>query len=280
MPPSCNRSRSEPSPARRSRSNAIGTPSPNTAAASEECRSGEPSRTGSAARLAAPAAPRLAGRWLRRLAVVLVVGGCLWLFRAPLLTAAAGLLVVDQPIEAAEYVVVLDEWTQGREALRVFQAAGASRLLLLRDRPCRLHQCQLLAPEGDVLRGELSRSGLSPRLLRVLTCQEKGRSAQLRLLSEVLAEEPRARVIVLCDRFRSRCCYQLCRALLPRDQAERIRMHAVIDPLYDEQDWWRHKEGVLNFFDGVLGYTYFLIHGAEIKNEPGWDPDRYEEELP
>jgi len=216
----------------------------------------------------------------RRLVVVLAVGGCLWLFRAPLLTSAAGVLVLDQPIEAAEYVVVLDEWTQSREALTVCQASQASRLLLLRDRPNRLHQCQLLPPEGDVLRGELIQSGLSARVVTVLTCEEKGRAAQLRLLGEVLAEEPQARVIVLCDRFTSRSCYHLCRTLLPRDQTERIRVHAVSDPLYDEQDWWHHKEGVLGFFGGVLGYTYFLIHGAEIENEPPWDPDRYEEELP
>jgi hypothetical protein len=211
---------------------------------------------------------------------ILLLGACLWCFRAVLLRSAAGVLIAEDSLEQAEYVLPLNEPTQTREAVRLCRAGQASRILILAMRPDRVHQLGIVAAEGQQAKREALSSGLSEDCVRILQSDARGEKARLRLLGEVLAEDPTVRVLVLCDRFDSRRWRARCRCVLFGDAAARVRVRALAHLVYDESNWWQHKEGWLAFYDATLSYGYDLAQGEDTEDQPPWDPDQYERALP
>ncbi len=210
----------------------------------------------------------------------LLLGACLWCFRAVLLRSAAGVLIVEDSLEQAEYVLPLNEPAQTREAVRLCRAGQTSRILILAMQPDRVHQLGIVPAEGHQTKQEAVSSGLSEDCVRIMRSEARGEKARVRLLGEVLAEDQTVRVIVLCDRFDSRRWRALCRSVLPGDAAARVRVRALQHPVFDESNWWQHKEGWLAFHDATLSYGYDLANGEDAEEQPQWNPDQYERSLP
>jgi hypothetical protein len=226
-----------------------------------------------------PAAPRRGWRrrWLRRLLAVAVLALGLYLFRAPLLRALAGFLVVDEGTAPATYVLPLDGLTPHRQAIRLAEADPKARVLLLEPPPRRLVAYGILPPDEAWIQEALSAAGRGDGV-RVIHCAGHGDWDRVRELARLLEDEPRAEVVALCQRFHGRRWRRLRDALLPPAAAARVRLVSVRDPAYDEADWWRHKLGVLAFFDAYLGYAYVSLHGED-EGWRTWDPDDYEKSL-
>src|SRR5205823_5023052 len=91
-----------------------------------------------------------------------------------------------------------------------------------------------------------------------------------------LADRPGERVTVLCDRFGSREWDAKFRAVLSREEYARVRLAALPDRRYDENDWWRHKEGRVALFNAYLGYGHAALYGEDAGGWREWDPDDYE----
>jgi hypothetical protein len=214
---------------------------------------------------------------VRGAAVLAVLAG-LYLFRAPLLRSAASALVVDQPPEPTAALLLLDADRGPERVAESYRQGRAERVLLIEEWPGRAVELGVLPPREDVLRRNLEAEGVPEESVTVLKGRAKNDWERGRLLREWLAGHPGATVTVLCDRFGSR---RLCRVFgvtLGAD-AGRLRWRAPADRRFDENDWWRHKEGFLRLFSAGTGLGYVWLAGEDREEWRPWEPDQYEKTL-
>jgi hypothetical protein len=215
---------------------------------------------------------------LRRGAIALAVLACLYLFRAPLLRSAASALAVDQPREATTALLLLNADRGPRRAAECYREGRAGSVLLIEEWPDRAVQMGVLPPREDVLRRNLEAEGVPEAAITVLAGRATSDWERARRLRKWLAEHPGATVTVLCDRFGSRRLCHIFAATLGPD-ATRLRWWAAADRRFDENDWWRHKEGFLRLFSAGAGLGYVWLVGEDREEWRAWDPDGYEKSL-
>lgn len=202
----------------------------------------------------------------------------LYLFRAPLLRGAASALIVDQPREATTALLLLDADRGTERAAESYREGRAGRVLLIESWPGRVEQMGVLPPYVDVLRRNLVAGGVPGESVAVLKGRAKNDWDRARMVGEWLAAHPGATVTVLCDRFGSR---RLCRVFSATLGAEaaRLRWWAQAERRFDENDWWRHKEGFLRVYSAGVGLGYVWLVGEDREEWRPWDPDQYEKSL-
>jgi hypothetical protein len=220
-------------------------------------------------------------RWRRaavRGAVVLAVLAGLYPFRAPLLRSAASALIVNQPREATTALLLLDADRGPERAAESYREGRAGHVLLIEDWPGRVEQMGILPPHVGVLRRNLEAEGVPKESVTVLKGRAKNDWDRARMLGEWLAGHPGATVTVLCDRFGSRRLSRVFGVTLGAE-AGRLRWWAQAERRFDENDWWRHKEGFLRVFSAGVGLGYVWLVGEDREEWRPWDPDRYEKGL-
>jgi hypothetical protein len=230
---------------------------------------------------AGPGQAPAGGRWRRRAlrgAVALAVLAGLYLFRAPLLRSAASALIVDQPREATTALLLLDADRGPERAAESYREGRAGHVLLIEDWPGRVEQMGVLPPHVDVLQRNLEAEGVPDEAITVLKGRAKNDWDRARLLGAWLAAHPGATVTVLCDRFGSR---RLCRVfgVTLGAEAARLRWWAQADRRFDENDWWRRKEGFLRAYSAGVGLGYVWLVGEDREEWRPWGPDQYEKNL-
>ena len=129
------------------------------------------------------------------------------------------------------------------------------------------------------MRRELARVQADPTVTTI-PCPADSDWRRVRLLGAWLTERPDVRVTAVCGRFQSARWRRLLRAVLPVEQAARVRLRgpAHTDPDYDETNWWASKAGELDALNSSLGYAHVLLWGED-QEKPPWDPDHYEKSL-
>jgi hypothetical protein len=207
-----------------------------------------------------------------------VVLACLYLFRAPLLRSAASALVVDQPQEATTALLLLDADRGPARAAECYREGRAKAVLLIEEWPGRVVEMGVLPPREDVLRRGLEAEGVPGEAITLLACRATNDWDRARRLRGWLAERPGATVTVLCDRFGGRRLCHIFAATLGPDAA-RLRWWAPADRRFDENDWWRHKEGFLRLFGAGAGLGYVWLVGEDREEWRPWGPDDYEKSL-
>ncbi|HZY90123.1 MAG TPA: hypothetical protein VFE78_35205 [Gemmataceae bacterium] len=210
--------------------------------------------------------------------MTLAVLACLYLFRAPLLRSGALALVVDQPRKATTALLLLDADHGPTRAAECYREGRTRSVLLIEEWPGRVVRMGVLPPREDVLRRSLGAEGLPEEAVTVLAGRAGNDWDRARRLREWLAAHPGATVTVLCDRFGSRRLYRVFGTTLGAEAA-RLRWWAPADRRFDENDWWRHKEGFLQLFSAGAGLGYVWLVGEDREEWRAWDPDRYEKGL-
>jgi hypothetical protein len=201
----------------------------------------------------------------------------LYFLRIPLLRGWAGLLVVEQEIEPAEFVMLAESGWHHEEAAQLCRDGLAKRVLVIEGQARRTQQLGLLPAGADFARVGMAEQGIDGKVMAI---EIEGHTdwGRVRRLGQLLEEQPEARVTVLVSRFGSRRWRSLVDRILPADQAERVRVRGVAVYPHDETNWWRSKEGVLDIFNATLAYGFGRLNGED-RDGPMWDPDQYEQEL-
>jgi hypothetical protein len=152
-------------------------------------------------------------------------------------------------------------------------------LLIIFSPPRRLEVAGL-RPRRDVAdRKALEARGLPHAAIHTLPARYESTWESVRVLGDWLHEHPMERVAVLCSRFNSRRQ----RLILDRvlgDQTKRVDVVALVDPRYDESNWWQRKEGAVAFQTGLTLLSYNWIAGEGERRITAWEPDAYERTLP
>jgi hypothetical protein len=215
-------------------------------------------------------------RWRRRLVLALLLLGCLYLLRAPILRGLAGLLIVDERVTSADYIVLPDEDRFYADSAHLYHAGLAPQILLIWNHTRRLERLGII-DSFEVRAWRALKARGVPQQAVVVTHQ-KGFTDwdSARNLGGWLAQHPHATVTLVCDRLGSRRLRLILDQVLEPTASQRVSVRALAAREYDESNWWQRKEGLLGFFNSVvcLGYVYCCGEGTGSWHE--WDADGYE----
>jgi hypothetical protein len=220
------------------------------------------------------------GRW----AVVLLLGLCLWFFRAPLLRSAAAPLVTEEPLADADslWISLCDARACPRSGLemvaRLQQARPSLRILLVAQDPSRIVQTQIVPTPTSVLQHQLAACAIPPQAITVLPRVARDFWEESRGMSAWLQKHPQARVQLLCPRFSSGNCRWILQRVLAAPELARVQVLAF--PYHsDERRWWQSRAGVAAFLVGWLDRIYLWYQGEPQRSPRSWDPDAYQRSL-
>jgi uncharacterized SAM-binding protein YcdF (DUF218 family) len=204
---------------------------------------------------------------------VLLVG--LYLGRSPLLRGLGGLLVVDEPPAGTTCLVLLDGDGRHDRAAQLYHDGRAGQVLLVGRRPERLEALGLVPVRDEVDRRALRARGVPDAAVTLVAGQARDDWQRVRALRPWLQERPAAHVHLVCERFGSRRLQLVCRRVLGPDAA-RVHLLALPARDHDEANWWRNKEGLLDFLGQALRLTHAWAAGGRTAPWHDWDPDAYE----
>jgi uncharacterized SAM-binding protein YcdF (DUF218 family) len=216
-------------------------------------------RPGAVKQAPAPAAAptrrrRRARGCLGTLAGVLAALALLWLLRAPLLTALAGYLVVDEPLQRADAIFIFggDAGVRPYAAAALYRRGLAPRVLLPRTERTRLASDGIEPTQTEVFLRVLAREGVPAGAIGVLESPRGSGSTRqdARLLAGWLRAHPGQRVIAVTTRFHSRRARLALRRSLPA--GARVSLHAAPSARFNEHNWWRSEDGLVVYFEEYL----------------------------
>jgi hypothetical protein len=216
-------------------------------------------------------------RWWRRgLLVALVLGVSLYWFRVPILRSVATYLVVDEPVETTDYLLILPGVDRRYDdAARRYHNGCASHILLLQRRPGRLERMGLQPTFEALSQRELAARGVPQDGITLIPVGVRNDWDRGRFLREWLQQQPDVRVAVLCDRFGGRRMRHIFDDTLGANCAAQVRLISLPDRLYDETNWWQHRVATVDLFASYIRFAYARLWGEPPEEGHEWDPDAY-----
>lgn len=205
-----------------------------------------------------PPKPSRVGKWLWRLATVVVVVLTVYLFRAPILRGAARAYVVDDDPTKADAIVVLGGGANTRPfaAAKLFHEGYARRVLILNTE----------REPADELGASPSDLDLNRRVLRALKVPDSAVTPVGQNVSstydEALAVREWAqrngakRILVPTDAFHTRRVKWLFGRML-RPLGADVSVRAIPPRKYSTANWWQHEEGLIGFQNEVIKFTFY-----------------------
>jgi uncharacterized SAM-binding protein YcdF (DUF218 family) len=218
-------------------------------------------------------------RWWRRgLVPILILGTCLYLFRAPILQSVAAYLVVDER-GPADYVLILDGDGRYDRAASLYHSGSATRILLVESRPKRLERMGFRPSYITLSQRELAARGVPQDAVTVIPGQSRTDWDRARRLREWLQQQPAMSIVVLCNRFGGRRLRYIFDEILGADYAGRVRVSALPERGFGESDWWQNRQATVYVFDSYLRLAYDRLSGEDSEEWREWDPQEYSKKL-
>jgi hypothetical protein len=202
-----------------------------------------------------------------------------YLLRTTLLRVVAEPLIEAGPVGPVDCVLILDGDRCYDRAVELLREEPARRLLVVDHMPRRLERQGILPPFVTVARRELAARGLTDDLLTTVPAQAVTEWDEARALRGWLDGQGAGRVAILCDRFHSRKVGTVFHKVLGDERWQRVRLLPVASRWYDENDWWRHKEGLLDLFTAYAQLGHVWACGDDTEEWREWDADAYEQTL-
>jgi len=214
-----------------------------------------------------------------RLLLLLLVATAIILHRQ-LLSLAAGVLIVDEPADGCDFVMLSLENDDQQIAVEMLERGDVRSILLVRGRKERCTELGLKPSDWDFAERQMTRFGVPSTVLTPIGSLVRDRWQMADCLSRWLAAHPDARVAILEERFVSRRLRRILDNTLDTDQAQRVKVVAVPNLAYDEDSWWRSRTGMKHFLRFTLHLCYERVNGRPTSYAGDqFDPDAYEQRL-
>ena len=198
----------------------------------------------------------------------------------PALRGIAAGLVVDESPAGGDYAIIAGGDRRFAVTADMIRRNQVRRVLLVTDQPSRLVRYGILPPWHEVARRELLENGVLEEAIELADWKAKDDWHFASRLNAWLNEHPRARLVVVADRFGSRRLRFILDSTLDAGDAGRVRILALPDRRYREDNWWRTRGGLRSVLDAYLSLGYAWLTGASgSSHEDHWDPDQYEAEV-
>jgi hypothetical protein len=190
----------------------------------------------------------------------------------------ASFLIIEEH-GPADYVLILDGDRRYDQAAKLYHSGSAPRILFLEGRPRRLERMGIEPSPLSLSERELAARGVPPDVITVIRGQALNDWDRARQLREWLERQPRVNVLMLCDRFGGRRLRYIFQQILGPEFAARVRIRALPDRQFGEDDWWHHRPATVYLFDSYLRLAYDRLCGEDREEWGEWDPEEYSKTL-
>ncbi len=194
-------------------------------------------------------------RVLVALAIVVLLGAAVYAARAPLLTGAARLLTVRDPLRPADAIIVLsgDFDVRPEEAARLFRRGLAPRIVMVREKDSPAMRLGVVPNTSDAAVAVMRRLGVPGSAIQVLHFPGGANSTydESRAFRDWAYDAKPRTVIAVTTAFHSRRARWLLRRQLRRLNVA-VLVDGVPDWEFDETNWWHDKRGQLAYIEEYL----------------------------
>lgn len=226
-----------------------------------------------------PSRPRRLPRWALGCVGAVVVLTAAVLGHRAILRACAAALIVERE-EGCPDAIWLDSGDHRfQTAADLYHEDPRRVILVARSFPNRLVELGILPPREEVARSRLEERGVPASAVAFFgeSCRDGWETA--RALGTWMQTHPNARILVVCERFRSRQLHMTLGQVLSPDEVARIDIRTLPNYLYDETNWWKVRPGLKGFVGAWLGWWCVWAFGEPPERPPVWTADEYEAEI-
>ena len=230
----------------------------------------------------APPLPAYSSRkkWWKWPLIIVVLALLIFLFRGAILHGIASLLVVEEPIQTADYVLIISGDRSEERAAELYHEGIVSHVVIFEFVPGRLQRMKILETHATHLENQLLKRQIPQSAIVVVPAQAKSTWDVTRSLDDWLSTRPTGtRVLVCCDRLSSRRLASIFDQVLSVEHRENTRIYPLTHRYFDETNWWQRKEGVIAVFHGAFRLGYVGLIGEDKTSWREWEPDAYEAHL-
>jgi uncharacterized SAM-binding protein YcdF (DUF218 family) len=201
-------------------------------------------------------------RWLRRLAwtlaIVSLLAGTGYLFRAPLLTGLANAWVVNDPVTKADAIVILGGGLENRPfaAAKLYHDGVAPQILYMDVRLTPAEEMGITLPEKEQTRRILLSNNVPETAVTMIGTNVASTYDESKAVCTWIEKSGAKSIIITTDPFHTRRA----RWVFIRElRGTKTEVHVIaINPVrYRAADWWRHEEGVIAFQNEIIKLFYY-----------------------
>ncbi|HMC90549.1 MAG TPA: YdcF family protein [Gemmataceae bacterium] len=200
------------------------------------------------------------------LLALLSLCGVLYLLRQPLLRAAGEFWVVNEPLEAADAILLLsdDNYLADRavRAAELYHAGWAPRVVASG------RQLRRYAGISELMRRDLLERGVPANSVVVFPHTSDSTREEAQALGRLVVERGWRRVVVVTSNYHTRRARYIFRRVFP--PAVQVRVTPARDTYYDPDGWWHSRQGVKIFFRETWG-TLVAFWELRHKESPAAD---------
>ena len=203
-------------------------------------------------------------RWLRflvcTLAIVCLLVGAGYVFRAPLLTGLARAWVVNDPVTKADAIVIPGGGVENRPfaAAKLFREGVAPQVLYMNVKLSPAEEMGITLSEAELTRRILLSNGVPETAMTMLGTNVASTYDESRAVRAWVQKSGAKSILITTDPFHTRRALWIYQKEL---RGLKTQVYVVpVDPVrYRTSDWWRHEEGVVAFQNEVIKYIYYRV---------------------
>jgi hypothetical protein len=226
---------------------------------------------------APPLKPSAKRRWWKWPLVIVVLALLIFVFRQAILGGIVSLLVVDETVQPADYLLIMGGDRSEEKAADLYHRGIVSGVVIFEFEPGRLQRMKILPTHAAFLVKQLKKRQIPEAAIVVVPAQAKSGWDGVRALDEWLATRPKGtRVLISCERLDSRRLASVLDRTLSDEHRENVSLCPLTHRYFDESNWWHRKEGVIGVFHLTFRLGYLCLIGEDKTAWREWEPDDYE----
>jgi hypothetical protein len=200
----------------------------------------------------------------------------------PVLRGVAGFLIVDQPLEKADVVVLLPSTLSSQDArdaaVQLFRDGTVRQILLLAPTPSRAVRYGAWPAPATLIRAALAAKGIPATAMAELPdCASDTDTAER--LGRWMADKKAQRLILVCPRFLGRYERQVMQKAIGEQPALEIIYHAMPSQ-FNRDNWWRSRIGVIEILHQYTKLAFTRIYGEATPCAGDWSYEDLKNGLP
>lgn len=192
----------------------------------------------------------------------LIVGLGIYLLRSRLLTTLARVLIVDDVLQPAEIIYILNGEVNTRpfHAAKLFKQGLAPQIVIPREEDGPASEIKLYPNGTDVSVEVLVKLGVPRDKITVIEIEGGVTSThdEAQVLLDDVKKHDIQDVIIVTSAFHTRRSRWIIQKILT-DTNVHIQMSAAPQWKFDETNWWREERGLLMLANEYLKFGYYLV---------------------
>jgi uncharacterized SAM-binding protein YcdF (DUF218 family) len=191
----------------------------------------------------------------------LVVASVLFFARHPLMTLAAKVWIVNDPLVKSDAVVVLGGGLESRPSFAAdLYRRGLVTMVLVADvRSSPAVDKGVLPSETAIAIGLLEKEGVPSSAIETFGSKVSSTRDESVGVHAWVAQHPSHRLIIPSDPFHTRRVKWLFTRAL-KDQRVEVSVASIPAPRYDPLAWWHSEEATIDFQNEIVKFLYYWLH--------------------